>query len=103
MGRPRKFKIGERVALIETRKSYFLPPLGVIGEVVGEGKHPNRVLVQWPRGSTAGEGLWFCLESRLMSEKSLGFKVAARFPKLAPRVCKLYQHINRFNEWRSRK
>ena len=52
------FKVGDRVRYINARiRTSTCPPVGTVGEVLAVAKFG--VMVQWPKGSTTGDGRWW--------------------------------------------
>ena len=57
------FQVGDSVKLInkmgvDTKDNRYFPPIGTIGEVTELGS--DYCFVQWPHGTTEGNGIWAC-------------------------------------------
>ena len=56
-------KAGDKVRFMDAewheRAPEYYPPVRTVG-VVCETTHSGSLRVQWPEGSTAGKGLWWC-------------------------------------------
>ena len=84
------FKVGDKVKFlglsIEDEEALsnrrFYPPVNTIGEVVELGS--DYCFVQWPKGITAGDGVWACRNIYL--EKATEHWVAATETNLKPGV-----------------
>lgn len=60
----REIKVGDRVRYIaedsvEDKESGFYPPKGTIGTVLWVGSDSDRCHIQWPMGTTKGDGCWY--------------------------------------------
>lgn len=61
----REFQEGDRVMYTgglpyDNGDHQFYPPKGTVGTVTATAKGEDNVGVQWPRGTTSGNGFWWC-------------------------------------------
>ena len=58
-----EYKVGDRVRYLNARTHRtdpeYYPEVGTVGEVIAVEK--SIILVQWPKGTTAGHGRWWQL------------------------------------------
>ena len=60
----RDIKVGDRVRYIfedskEDKESGFYPPKGTIGTVLWVSNDSDQCHIQWPMGTTKGDGCWY--------------------------------------------
>jgi len=74
-----KIELGTKVKYVRKHKDeswesggtgpVFYPPIGTVGVVVNANDE-NSLLIQWPEGTTDGDGRWYCGKNFLAEKEN---------------------------------